>query len=590
MELSEEEIVKYINDYLTILHNNFTGYSKKKIPYKELNEMMKDLSKLFDTYYVKNDVECSKLCVKRYIPLLNLMLKLDRRENVACDYYNQLKEAYRMASRTSLEHYFMYREWEEPYAEKFFAPRINILKGFVHYLQEITTNPKFRLLIANLPSGYGKTYTEKISEAWNFGVDPTGTVLSLCSNDDVVKGGSRTVRDEMKSEWFSEVFPNMKWNSEDKDYFLKETDGNWKLKQCKLNSSYVASTTNSNVVGTRASQRIHIDDLYADYQEAMNQNLNEYYFNKFLTVWRKRFVQNKEPKCVVTGTLWASGDFIALLIETAKKENTFKPHPIYPYTFINEDETIAIVQVPALDYETGLSTCPELRTTEQIEQERNNMPDYLFETNFQQKPTDPEALLFSYNRIKTYQNFPKTDSDECFSVIDATRKSGRDYFSMPICSKIYEGDMSMFYFKDCIFTQKATKDLYEDICNKIIEHHITHLVIESNVTSELKQNIERILAEHGIYYCEIKEKYNSENKSERIVDQSFLIHKRMVFPARDKFPPKSDVGQFMNNFTLYNSTGRNQHDDAPDSLALMSKEFIDEGLQRPKITIFKRPF
>jgi len=155
MELSEEEIVKYINDYLTILHNNFTGYSKKKIPYKELNEMMKDLSKLFDTYYVKNSVECSKLCVKKYIPLLNLMLKLDRRKEVAYDYYNQLKEAYRMASRTSLEHYFMYREWDEPYAEKFFAPRISILRGFIHYLQEITTNPDFRLLIANLPSGYG---------------------------------------------------------------------------------------------------------------------------------------------------------------------------------------------------------------------------------------------------------------------------------------------------------------------------------------------------------------------------------------------------------------------------------------------------
>ena len=590
MEMQEEEIVKYINDYLTILHNNFTGYSKKKIPYKEIKALMSDLASLFDTYYVKNPVECSKLCVKKYIPLLNLMLKLDKRNEYAYDYYNQLKEAYRMASRTSLEHYFMYREWEDSPADKFFAPRVRILKGFVHYLQEIATNPKFRLLIANLPSGYGKTYTEKISEAWNFGIDPTGTVMYLCSNDDVVKSGSRTVRDELKSEWFGQIFPEMKWNSEDKDYFLKETDGRWKLKQCRLGASYVASTTQSSVIGDRASQRIHIDDLYADYQEAMNQNLNEYFFNKFLTVWKKRFVQNKQEKIVVTGTLWASGDFIALLIETAKKENTFHKHPVYPYTFVNEDETIAIIQVPALDYETGLSTCPELRTTEQIEQERRNMPDYLFETNFQQKPTDPEALLFSYNRIKTYVNYPKTDSDESYAVIDATRKSGRDYFSMPIFQKIYEGDMSMFYLKDCIFTQKATKDLYEDICNKIIEHHIIHLVIESNVTSELKYNIERILAEHGIFYCEIKEKYNSENKAERITDQSYQIHKRMVFPARDKFPIKSEMGQFMNNFTLYNSTGRNQHDDAPDSLALAAKEFIYDGIPKQKITIFKRPF
>ena len=590
MDLSKEQLIEYINKYLTILHNNFIQKTHKKIPYSEIMAMVDDLSKLFTSYYAKEPIECSKLVVSKYIPLLNLLLKIDKRENSGEKYFTYLKEAYRMGARTSLEHYFMYREWEDSISDRFFAPRINILKGFIHYLEEITVNPRFRLLIANLPSGYGKTYTEKISEAWNFGINPTETVLSLCSNDDVVKGGSRTVRDEMKSEWFGEVFPEMKWDSENKDYFLKETDGNWKLKQCRLASSYVASTVNSNVVGVRASQRIHIDDLYADYQEAMSQNLNELFFNRFLTVWRKRFVQNKEPKVVVTGTLWASGDFIALLIETAKKENKFHKHPKYPYTYVNEDETIAIVQVPALDYETGLSTCPELRTTEQIEAERRNMPEYLFETNFQQKPTDPEALLFSYNRIRTYDKLPKFDSDSCYAVIDATRKTGKDYFSMPIFAKSYEDDYPIHYFVDCLFTQTATKDLYEDVCNKIIQHHIVDLVIESNVTSELKQNIERILESNGVFYCKIKEKYNSENKAERITDQSFLIQKRLVFPAKDKFPLKSDVGKFMNNLTLYNSNGRNQHDDAPDSLALYTKENVDESVNRVKISIFKRPF
>lgn len=560
--MNEQEIAEYINKYLTILNNNFTTYNEKKIPYNDIRDMMEDLQKLFASYYKINEVECSKLASKKYIPLLNLMLKIDKRKDSTEQYFMATKEAYRMAARTSLEAYFMYREWEEPYTEKFFAPRIPILKGYIHYLEEIALNPKFRLLIANLPSGYGKTFTEKISEAWNFGVDPTGTVLSLCSNDDVVKSGSRTVRDEMKSEWFGEVFPKMKWNEEDKDYFLKETDGRWKLKQCRLGASYVASTTNSNVVGDRASQRIHIDDLYADYQEAMGQNLNEYYFNKFLTVWRKRFVQNKEPKVVVTGTLWASGDFIALLIETAKKENKFRKHPKYPYTYINEDETIAIVQVPALDYETGLSTCPELRTTEQIEAEKRNIPEYLFETNFQQRPTDPDALLFSYNILRTYTNLPAFDSEASYAVIDATRKTGKDYFSMPIFKKSYEEEHPIFYLTDCLFTQKATKDLYQEICDKIIQNHIVELVIESNVTTELSQNISKILEANGVFYCKIREKYNVENKGERIIDQSFLIQKRMVFPAKDKFPLRSEMGQFMNNLTLYNSTGRNQHDDS----------------------------
>ena len=177
-----------------------------------------------------------------------------------------------------------------------------------------------------------------------------------------------------------------------------------------------------------------------------------------------------------------------------------------------------------------------------------------------------------------------------YAVIDATRKTGKDFFSMPIFKRKTEDDVVDYYLKDCIFTQKATKDMYQDICDKIIEHHIVVLVIESNVTSELKQNIDNILEANGIYYCEIREKYNYENKSERITDQSFLIQKRLVFPAKDLFPYRSDIGQFMNNLTLYNSKGRNQHDDAPDSCGLFTKEIIDEGSVKTKITIFKRPF
>lgn len=588
--MSEKELIELIEQYLTILKNNFVTTSKKKIPFPDIKEMIGDLSNMINKYYDLNPVECSKLSIAKYIPLLNLLLKIDSNSVHSAYYFNELENAYRIASRTSLEHYFVYREWNEPIKDKFFSPRIPILKGYIHYLEEIALNPNFRLLIANLPSGYGKSYTEKISEAWNFGIDPTGTVLSLCSNDDVVKGGSRTVRDEMKSEHFGKVFPQMKWNQEDKSYFLKETDGLWKLKQCKLSTSYVASTVNSNVVGVRASQRIHIDDLYADYQEAMNQNTNELFFNRFLTVWRKRFVQNKIAKCVVTGTLWASGDFIALLIAMAKKENKFHKSEKYPFTFVNEDETIAIVQVPALDYNTGLSTCPELRTTEEIEMERRNMPEYLFETNFQQKPTDPEALLFSFNKIKTYDKLPVFESDCSYAVIDATRKSGKDYFSMPIFGKNVEDEYPMYYLKDCIFSQRATKDLYEDICEKIINNHIVKLIIESNVTSELKQNIDRILESNGIFYCETKEKYNSENKAERITDQSYLIQQRLVFPKKELYPLKTDMGQFMNNFTLYNSKGRNQHDDAPDSCALFTSEIVDESKNTAKVTIFKRPF
>lgn len=579
--MQNNEIYKAIDQTLSILEHNFKYSYGKKISYEEIFEMMKDLYVLFNNYE-DNVQECGNLAIKRYIPLLDLLVSIDNNTNHLLEYNKHLKYAYKMGARISLEHYMVYREWDEPEKEKFFEPRYNILVGYIHYLQELECNPDFRILIFNAPSGYGKTYPKKISEAWGFGIDDTGAYLSLCSNDDVVKSGSRTCIDEMKSEPFGEVFPKLKWEEENKDYFLKETDEKWKLKNCRLPFSYYAKTTQANVVGSRASKSIHIDDLYPDYKEAMNQELNKYYFNKSITVWEKRYVQNKPPKVCITGTLWASGDYIDLKIQQLKKEHTFKPHPKYPYTLISEDGSCAIIQVPALDYVTGESTCPELKTTQELLKEKANMEEYLWETNFQQKPTNPETLIFSYDKLRIYDSIPETTNKGTYSVIDATRKTGKDFFAMPVFKKIDNDNISDYYLCDALFTRTATKDMYTDIVGKIIENHIILLVIESNVTSELKQNIEKIMENMGITPPEILEKYNTEQKSARITNESHIIKKRLVFPSKTMYGINTDIGKFMDNLTTYNSTGMNPNDDAADSCALFGSEVIEENSQPQK--------
>lgn len=576
--MESNEIYNAIDQTLTILENNYRYQYGKKISYDEIFEMMKDLYILF-TNYEQHRKECGELAIKRYIPLLDLLVTIDTNPNHLPNYNMQLKYAYKLASRVSLEHYMVYREWDEPEKDKFFEPRYNILIGYMHFLQELECNPNFRTLIFNAPSGYGKTYPKKISEAWGFGIDDTGAYLSLCSNDDVVKSGSRTVIDEMKSESFGEVFPELKWDEENKDYFLKETDEKWKLKDCKLPFSYYAKTTQANVVGSRASKSIHIDDLYPDYKEAMNQELNKYYYNKSITVWEKRYVQNKPPKVCITGTLWASGDYIDQKIQQLKKEHKFKKHPKYPFTYISEDGTCAIIQVPALDYVTGESTCPELKTTQELLKEKSNMEEYLWETNFQQKPTNPESLGFSYDKLRTYNKIPETDYIGAYSVIDATRKSGKDFFAMPIFKKVQNDTNTEYYLKDALFTRTATKDMYEDIVSKIIEHHIITLVIESNVTSELKQNIDKLLEAKGVNYCEIIEKYNTVPKATRIENEKHIIKKQMVFPEKTMYGINTDMGKFMDNLTSYNSTGVNPNDDAADSCAMFGSEIIEENSQ-----------
>ena len=574
--MSDKELSSTINQILTVLENNYRYNYGKKISYDEVFAMIKDLYILYQNFE-HNKKECGISVIKRYIPLLDLLIKIDKNDEHIVEYVKYLKYSYKIGARISLEHYMVYREWDEPEKDKFFEPRYNILSGYIHFLQEIDTNPNFHTLIFNAPSGYGKTFPEKISEAWSFGLDDKGTILSLCSNDDVVKGGSRTVIDEIKSQHFGEVFPDLKYDREDKDFFLKETDGNWKLRNCKMLASYYASTTNSNVVGERASKRIHIDDLYPDYKEALNQELNKYYLNKSMTVWEKRFIQNKPPKVVITGTLWASGDYIDLKIQQLKKENKFKPHPKYPYTLISEDGSIAIIQVPALDYETDESTCPEIKSTYELRKERNRMEEYLWETNFQQKPSNPEALAFSYDKLRQYETLPENQVNYTYAVIDATRKSGKDFFSMPIFKPLKNDYINDYYLIDVLFTKTATKDMYDEIVDKILEHHIITLVIESNVTSELKQNIEEKLKRKGATFCEIIEKYNTLPKATRIEMEKGVIKKQLIFPQKNSYGENTHIGKFMINLTLYNSSGNNSNDDAPDSCALFCSEIIEEN-------------
>lgn len=578
MTEEQKQIKSAILSILDILQNNFKYSYGKKISFDEVFEMMNDLYVLFNNFE-QNTQECGELVVKRYIPLLDLLIAIDKNYNHLVEYEKHLKNAYKLGARVSLEHYMVYREWNEPEKEKFFEPRYNILVGYMHYLQELECNPNFTTLIFNAPSGYGKSYPKKISEAWSFGINNTGAILALCSNDDVVKSGSRTVIDEIKSEQFGEVFPNMKWSENDKDFFLKETDEKWKLKTCKLPYSYYAKTTQANVVGSRASKSIHIDDLYPDYKDAMNQALNKYYYNKSITVWEKRFVQNKKPKVCITGTLWASGDYIDLKIQQLKKEHKFFKHPKYPYTYISEDKSCAIIQVPALDYETGESTCPELKSTSELLKEKANMEEYLWETNFQQKPTNPESLIFSYDKLRTYSTVPESDYKGTYAVIDATRKTGKDFFAMPIFRKVANDNLFDYYLIDALFTRTATKDMYNDIVDKIIENNIVFMVIESNVTSELKSNVERICRERGIVPPEIIEKYNVENKSARITNEMHLVKKVLIFPDKTMYGVNTDIGKFMGNLTTYNSDGQNANDDAPDSAALFCSEIIEENSQ-----------
>ena len=582
---NEKDIRKTIDSVLELVGSQFTNRkSKVVLKYMEIYELMCDLMGLFDIYSEQNAKECGRLVITRYINLINIAMSTDVSDERKIKYHDHLENAYRIAGKVSLEHFIIYYEWYEE--EKLLEDRYEILEAYCYYLNKMCFDRTFEGIIANLPSGYGKSRMVRYYEAFRLGVDPEGTFLSLCSNDDLVKGQSRSVIDIIKSERYGNVFTNQRYSKEDRDFFLKETDGEWKLKKCKMLASYYAYSTRTNVVGIRASLSINIDDLYSDPKEAQNDSLNKEYMDKFLTVWRKRYVQNRKPQIIVSGTMWSATDFLTLLIDLWEKESKFIPDPKHKYCRISEDGKRVIIQVPALDYDTDESTCPKIKSTEELRKERETMDRYLWETNFQQRPTSPEGMVFDASKLKLYDTLPSDLTEVSYAVLDPNRK-GKDFLSMPICRRDGVGE---HWLTDILFEQTSTKYLIDSICDKIILNKVVLIAIESNTDSSLPETIKKRLIEKGYYACVVTDFYSTEVKEVRINAMKDVVKDKIHFPSKKLHGPNTQMGKAMDQLTRYSFDFASRHDDMPDSLAMYGKQIILEGAMPQKAVAVKRRF
>lgn len=578
----EKSIKRVICAILEELERNFSKYSKNPLKLEDVFTLMKDLKALFNTYSDLNRRECGRLVITRYIKLINLLIAIEVNPDRLIEYHDELKNAYKLAARVSLEHFMIYYEWDS--TDKVYEKRVNILEGYVYFLNTMCFNRKIRKLIVNMPSGYGKTRPEKLYEAFRLGIDPTVTFMSVSSNDRLLRQTSRSVIDIIKSPQYGEVFPELDYETHKKTLFLKETDEDWKLKDCHLQTSYITTTRDATATGFRCSASTHIDDLYNDAYEAMNKELNDRVYNKYQMVWTERTVKGKTPQIIVTMTRWGVDDLISRLINDEKSKQEFHPHPRFKYCEISEDGEVVIIRVPALD-ENDESTCPELASTQELLEKRNKLDSWLWETNYQQNAVAPEGLEFDWERLMQYSELPVFPDNYAFASLDPARK-GKDFVSMPIFKRYGEE----YYLIDCIFSNTSMAYLYDEIVDKIIEHNIIKFAIENNTDTSLKTVIEDRLHDRGFYNCTIYEKYNTGKKEDRIKDQKDIIRDRIVFPSKGKYGLNTPMGKALNQMTIFSFLYANKHDDMIDSVAIFASEIILGNAEPQRATAIKRTF
>jgi hypothetical protein len=283
-------------------------------------------------------------------------------------------------------------------------------------------------------------------------------------------------------------------------------------------------------------------------------------------------------------TMWTPKDILNRITEKEERVSPSIEGKKFKYTWECEDGHAAFVRVPLLD-DDDKSTCEVVMSTREALQLREITDEYLFSCVYQQNPIAPSGLEFAWENLRQFESLPSDLKNFTSAVLDPTRK-GKDNISMPIFRATPNNED--FYCVDWYYQKTAMTEAYDDIIDKIIEHHITDFVIENNTDTSLKSILEMKLKERSVYFCIIREKYNTIKKEVRIKDARGLIIRRMVFKKKGSMPPNSDYGRAMKALTTYSFDYANKNDDAPDSLGLFVNEIMEYNGKGTKATALDR--
>jgi predicted phage terminase large subunit-like protein len=217
------------------------------------------------------------------------------------------------------------------------------------------------------------------------------------------------------------------------------------------------------------------------------------------------------------------------------------------------------------DYNKGFSTAYYLDMKDKLD-----LNEWM--AKFQGKPFVREGLVFPSDELNYYNGtLPGIEPDRKIAVCDVAWGGG-DSLSMPFCYQYGEDG----YIPDVIFN-KGDKDITRPIVVGRIKRHIPHMVRfeANNGGDEYADKVDETLRADGIKTnISHKKAPSTQSKLSRIIQHAPDI-KRLYF-IDDKHAPR-EYRDFMSELTTFVQLGKNDHDDAPDSLAQLI-DFMTHGV------------
>lgn len=448
------------------------------------------------------------------------------------------------------------------------------------------------VIFSTFPSS-GKSFLVNTSNAMfmqlNNIINEQGGALRIGNQEDNILAQSRQTMDLIRNPLSIDIYPELKKSIIMGKYkpFAKESESEWGLVGANYTPSNSVFKTRDGTINSIRCIIAYMDDPSRGQQENTNVEIHKKIINLFHGDIQDRFDSPNDKFITLTGTMFAPFDIFATEIKKAFKNG----HHIdrrFRNTYISKNKKVVAI-INDCEDEYGHSAYPEFISDEALQDKRESLDPYDYACVWRQKPIPPEGLIFAKENMNFYDEIPTEQLDKYSKAfIDPTRKSARDYFSMPIC-KYCEND-GMWYLVDAIYEQKSSIDLFETVIERIKTDKIIHLVIEENIDASLSCRIKDRLKQDGIKWCFVETVYNTVPKSKRIANMAITVKNGIKFPSESIFADRSQIKLMVRDLTQYSTIGRNVHDDSPDSICGFAERFIFSEDRKNSIEFRTRPF